>query len=258
MANSPILSGSMVPPKAAQPASMKSAEPVSVKLAERASIENSELASIENSEPALTSRVPASAFMELFRAGRQRKELIEISKPEEHKLSSLCAICGSLATSRCSKCQQQHYCSREHQILHWNTHKLVCNNYCKQNRVSEGNQSPGHNASSASTVSATFPSELPFTRDINEIIEATGSQRANVLRPIKLSKKHGNSSTNLKLTQTSIKSHHKLAPKSAQLPHKNTANLSPIKNSQPSFHEPQLLLRGCFNYAEEPPAFSSS
>jgi hypothetical protein len=38
-----------------------------------------------------------------------------------------CAVCGSTAGLKaCSRCRAVHYCSREHQLSHWKTHKAEC------------------------------------------------------------------------------------------------------------------------------------
>lgn len=39
-----------------------------------------------------------------------------------------CAVCGVHATKtkRCSRCRNAYYCSQEHQVADWPTHKLIC------------------------------------------------------------------------------------------------------------------------------------
>ena len=37
-----------------------------------------------------------------------------------------CEHCGSSANLRCSKCQSIYYCTREHQLAHWKSHKKFC------------------------------------------------------------------------------------------------------------------------------------
>ncbi|KAJ3026581.1 Programmed cell death protein 2, partial [Rhizophlyctis rosea] len=41
---------------------------------------------------------------------------------------TLCTICGLHAPKHCSRCKRIHYCSREHQLLDWNSggHKAIC------------------------------------------------------------------------------------------------------------------------------------
>ena len=38
-----------------------------------------------------------------------------------------CYVCRSKVASLCSGCKSVRYCSKAHQKLHWNEHKLVCN-----------------------------------------------------------------------------------------------------------------------------------
>uniref|UniRef100_A0A8C4NKF4 MYND-type domain-containing protein n=1 Tax=Eptatretus burgeri TaxID=7764 RepID=A0A8C4NKF4_EPTBU len=39
----------------------------------------------------------------------------------------LCALCGSYSPTVCSRCHTVHYCSREHQVIHWRAgHRGVC------------------------------------------------------------------------------------------------------------------------------------
>ncbi|OZJ05728.1 hypothetical protein BZG36_01335 [Bifiguratus adelaidae] len=46
----------------------------------------------------------------------------------DFKPPSLCTVCGGLGDKTCSKCHSVSYCSREHQMLHWNFgfHKKLC------------------------------------------------------------------------------------------------------------------------------------
>ena len=40
-----------------------------------------------------------------------------------------CNVCGKKGKLfRCSKCKEARYCSREHQVEDWKTHKRVCGN----------------------------------------------------------------------------------------------------------------------------------
>eukprot|EP01135_Chromosphaera_perkinsii_P008445 Nk52_evm13s1360 gene=Nk52_evmTU13s1360 len=40
--------------------------------------------------------------------------------------SPKCSVCGSEATKRCSRCQNEWYCRRECQVSHWPKHKSAC------------------------------------------------------------------------------------------------------------------------------------
>ena len=37
-----------------------------------------------------------------------------------------CVVCGAEASSRCSRCKKQKYCSKQCQQTHWPHHKPVC------------------------------------------------------------------------------------------------------------------------------------
>ncbi|KAH3764789.1 zinc finger MYND domain protein [Pelomyxa schiedti] len=42
------------------------------------------------------------------------------------KGTKTCALCGSAASKRCSRCKNEWYCSRDCQANHWPTHKPLC------------------------------------------------------------------------------------------------------------------------------------
>ncbi|KAG0170380.1 Programmed cell death protein 2 [Apophysomyces sp. BC1034] len=48
---------------------------------------------------------------------------------KEFVAPSLCVICGMAGTKKCGRCHAAHYCSRQHQLVDWNTcqHKEFCN-----------------------------------------------------------------------------------------------------------------------------------
>ena len=37
-----------------------------------------------------------------------------------------CALCGQVADKQCARCKRVFYCSKEHQIVHWESHKARC------------------------------------------------------------------------------------------------------------------------------------
>jgi len=45
---------------------------------------------------------------------------------EKIRKNSRCRLCGCKATSSCSQCKIARYCSRQHQRLHWKSHKVTC------------------------------------------------------------------------------------------------------------------------------------
>ncbi|XP_077182065.1 zinc finger MYND domain-containing protein 10 isoform X3 [Paroedura picta] len=50
-------------------------------------------------------------------------DVIEALIPEKPN----CAVCGSEAAKRCSRCRNEWYCRRECQVQHWQKHKKACN-----------------------------------------------------------------------------------------------------------------------------------
>ncbi|KAJ3126372.1 programmed cell death protein [Nowakowskiella sp. JEL0407] len=40
--------------------------------------------------------------------------------------AKLCIVCGLAGTKQCGKCHSARYCSKDHQILHWPSHKRIC------------------------------------------------------------------------------------------------------------------------------------
>ncbi|KAJ2382015.1 hypothetical protein GGI23_007458 [Coemansia sp. RSA 2559] len=50
----------------------------------------------------------------------------EISR--DLKPASLCVVCGFLGSKACSKCHSRYYCSRDHQVIDWESgHRKRCN-----------------------------------------------------------------------------------------------------------------------------------
>ncbi|XP_038210708.1 programmed cell death protein 2-like [Zerene cesonia] len=53
------------------------------------------------------------------------------------KWPKLCNVCGVKAPSHCAKCKKEFYCSRKHQIIHWQKgHKELC---CNSNETDNSN-----------------------------------------------------------------------------------------------------------------------
>lgn len=53
-------------------------------------------------------------------------EIVEsvIAAKEENK--NRCPMCSEVASFRCSRCNKVYYCSRDHQKMHWQLHKVSC------------------------------------------------------------------------------------------------------------------------------------
>lgn len=41
-------------------------------------------------------------------------------------VSNKCAVCNEPAAKRCQQCKSTFYCSRDHQVSHWKSHKAQC------------------------------------------------------------------------------------------------------------------------------------
>ena len=53
-------------------------------------------------------------------------EIYNLDNIEYFMEDPICAQCGKLANSRCSRCKSEWYCSKECQIKRWKEHKVVC------------------------------------------------------------------------------------------------------------------------------------
>jgi len=53
-------------------------------------------------------------------------EIYNLDNIEYFMEDPICAQCGKLANSRCSRCKSEWYCSKECQIKRWKEHKTVC------------------------------------------------------------------------------------------------------------------------------------
>ena len=53
-------------------------------------------------------------------------EIYNLDNIEYFMEDPVCAQCGKLANSRCSRCKSEWYCSKECQIKRWKEHKTVC------------------------------------------------------------------------------------------------------------------------------------
>ena len=53
-------------------------------------------------------------------------EIYNLDNIEYFMEDPVCAQCGKLANSRCSRCKSEWYCSKECQIKRWKEHKNIC------------------------------------------------------------------------------------------------------------------------------------
>ncbi|VVD04099.1 unnamed protein product [Leptidea sinapis] len=83
----------------------------------------------------------SSDNFKVFRCQLSRKNEFYSFEPYEEnenenfcmeKWPKLCYVCGIKGPSHCSKCKNVYYCSRKHQVLHWQKgHKTLCDNLKK-------------------------------------------------------------------------------------------------------------------------------
>ncbi|CAG4937679.1 unnamed protein product [Colias eurytheme] len=88
-------------------------------------------------------RPNSSNNFKVFRSQLPRKNDFYSFEPYEEnqnekfamdKWPKLCNVCGVKAPSHCSKCKKEFYCSRKHQIIHWQKgHKELCSNSNEMN-----------------------------------------------------------------------------------------------------------------------------
>lgn len=75
---------------------------------------------------------PPPSAEEMAYANRTNPYLSKADK--DRNLRPVCAVCeaefssadGSSPLFKCGRCKEEHYCSKEHQKLHWKWHKKMC------------------------------------------------------------------------------------------------------------------------------------
>ena len=100
----------------------------------------------------------------------------------------ICAQCGKLANSRCSRCKSEWYCSKECQIKRWKEHKNLCKTLAKL--FNESNQSElvnkkkiefNHIKVSGDQISQETSKESSGEIDINKVKEENDKKQKKVL-----------------------------------------------------------------------------
>ena len=66
-------------------------------------------------------------------------EIYNLDNIEYFMEDPVCAQCGKLANSRCSRCKSEWYCSKECQIKRWKEHKTVCKTLAELFKENEKN-----------------------------------------------------------------------------------------------------------------------
>eukprot|EP01113_Clastostelium_recurvatum_P049525 TRINITY_DN9189_c0_g1_i1.p1 TRINITY_DN9189_c0_g1~~TRINITY_DN9189_c0_g1_i1.p1 ORF type:complete len:605 (-),score=58.13 TRINITY_DN9189_c0_g1_i1:14-1828(-) len=50
----------------------------------------------------------------------------QVQQGMQQAMKNVCAVCQQGATSCCSRCNRVYYCTKDHQVSHWSTHKKEC------------------------------------------------------------------------------------------------------------------------------------
>ena len=69
-------------------------------------------------------RKQAERMVDTFGLDTMEQLLAKVERSEGGR--ERCVVCGGEASSRCSRCKKQKYCSKECQQTHWPHHKPVC------------------------------------------------------------------------------------------------------------------------------------
>lgn len=93
--------------------------------------------------------------------GDEEKEAAEQRIPEDAphpEAPVVCTVCGVRGPKGCARCRTVHYCSKEHQKLHWkNGHSADCKRICAERDSKEASEetSPATTSTPASTSTST-------------------------------------------------------------------------------------------------------
>ena len=134
-------------------------------------------------------------------------EIYNLDNIEYFMEDPLCAQCGKLANSRCSRCKSEWYCSKECQIKRWKEHKTVCKTLAElfkenQNDLSKKKIEFNHIKVSGDQISQeASTNEL----DINKVKEENDKKLKKVLIEEIKDKKEENKSDNKNINENNDK-----------------------------------------------------
>ena len=134
-------------------------------------------------------------------------EIYNLDNIEYFMEDPLCAQCGKLANSRCSRCKSEWYCSKECQIKRWKEHKTVCKTLAElfkenQNDLSKKKIEFNHIKVSGDQISQEVSTnEL----DINKVKEENDKKLKKVLIEEIKDKKEENKSDNKNINENNDK-----------------------------------------------------
>ena len=113
-------------------------------------------------------------------------EIYNLDNIEYFMEDPICAQCGKLANSRCSRCKSEWYCSKECQIKRWKEHKNVCKTLAalfkeNENDLSKKKIEFNHIKVSSDQVSQETSNNLDKKNDLDKLKEENEQKQKKVL-----------------------------------------------------------------------------
>ncbi len=106
----------------------------------------------------------------------------EVKEGESQTPSRPCAKCnGDGATKKCSKCKKVFYCSRDHQVADWPTHKLLCG---KDSNAVPAGEPRGEAAQASLPISQLSSEEKTLPSNQLVLLESHPEPRYRKVQPI--------------------------------------------------------------------------
>ena len=113
-------------------------------------------------------------------------EIYNLDNIEYFMEDPVCAQCGKLANSRCSRCKSEWYCSKECQIKRWKEHKTVCKTLAalfkeNENDLSKKKIEFNHIKVSGDNVSQEVSTNSGDQLDLNKVKEENDKKLKKIL-----------------------------------------------------------------------------
>ena len=113
-------------------------------------------------------------------------EIYNLDNIEYFMEDPVCAQCGKLANSRCSRCKSEWYCSKECQIKRWKEHKTVCKTLAalfkeNENDLNKKKIEFNHIKVSGDNVSQEISSNSGDQLDLNKVKEENDKKLKKIL-----------------------------------------------------------------------------